>query len=97
LTRYRDLPDALASAEDEDAAEWRAHFHVPLFADDFGVLQSTRSDIVELLTIQNAAGLTSHLEVETYTWEVLPEALKLPLGESITREIKWVENQLSGA
>jgi len=93
LTRYRDLPDALASASQE-AAEWRAHFHVPLFESDFGVLQSTNSDIVEVLNLHNAASLTSHLEVETYTWEVLPEALKLPLGDSIVREINWVKNQL---
>jgi len=96
LTRYRDLPNALASASQE-SAEWRAHFHVPLFESDFGVLQSTSSDIAEVLNLHNAASLTSHLEVETYTWEVLPEALKLPLGDSIVREINWVKNQLRQA
>ncbi|RYE19063.1 MAG: xylose isomerase, partial [Sphingobacteriales bacterium] len=49
LMRYPDLPDALLLAD--DAAEWRAHFHVPVFLEDFGLLQSTRSDIETVLDI----------------------------------------------
>ena len=96
LIRYRDLPDALRDAENKEVEEWRAHFHVPLFADDFGALQSTRNDILEVLALQDAVNLTSHLEVETYTWEVLPDSLKLPIKESIIREMEWVKNQLNG-
>jgi len=35
------------------------------------------------------------MEVETYTWEVLPDALKLPLPESIVREMLWVKDFLN--
>jgi hypothetical protein len=35
-----------------------------------------------------------HLEVETYTWEVLPKTLKLPIQESISRELQWVQQTL---
>jgi hypothetical protein len=34
------------------------------------------------------------MEVETYTWEVLPEALKAPIAESIVRELNWVKELL---
>ena len=37
---------------------------------------------------------TFHLEIETYTWEVLPEEMRLPINESIAREIQWVLNIL---
>lgn len=39
--------------------------------------------------------LTQHLEVETYTWEVLPKALKKDIGGSITRELKWALKHLN--
>ena len=90
LTRFRDLPDALSGLQQSDAKEWRAHFHVPIFQDDFGVLKSTQTDIIELLGLHNELELCSHLEVETYTWGVLPGDLKLDISESISRELRWV-------
>lgn len=90
LHRYPDLPQALADVGNEAVQEWRAHFHVPVFVPDYGVLQSTQSDIVTMMAAQKEAPFSTHLEVETYTWEVLPEALKLPLGESLVRELQWV-------
>ena len=91
LLRYRDLSDALSDSHHHSFEEWRAHFHVPVFAEDFGLLQSTRDEIKEVLTLQKSKPFTHHLEVETYTWEVLPPELKLPLEESITREMIWVK------
>ncbi|MHA4810893.1 metabolite traffic protein EboE [Flavitalea flava] len=88
--RYADLPEALADAENPLTLEWRAHFHVPLFVENYGVLQSTQKDIEEVLAIHQQQPFTSHLEVETYTWEVLPDGMRLPLNESIARELKWV-------
>lgn len=93
--RYPDLPKALEDAENPEVAEWRAHFHVPIFEKDFGLLQSTQSDITEVLEIQKQHPVTNHLEIETYTWEVLPENLKLPIQDSIIRELEWVSKQLS--
>lgn len=93
LLRYPDLPEALAATD--NAKEWRAHFHVPVFSKDFGLLQSTQSDIIKVLHIQGQTPFTNHLEVETYTWEVLPDALKIPLNQSIIRELEWVKHQLT--
>lgn len=94
LKRYRDLPDALADAGNPDTREWRAHFHVPLFVSDYGVLKSTQDDIETLLSFQKKKHFTQHLEVETYTWEVLPPTLKLPMQDSISRELQWVQQTL---
>lgn len=95
LLRYRDLPDAISANENALVNEWRAHFHVPVFSEDLGLLQSTQSDIITVLNVQKAAPFTNHMEVETYTWEVLPDRLKAPLNLSIIRELNWVKNTLS--
>lgn len=95
IIRYRDLPEAFQDADHPQVKEWRAHFHVPIFAEDFGQLESTQSDIIQVLELQQALGFTQHLEVETYTWEVLPNPLKLPLAESIQRELIWVKEQFT--
>lgn len=95
LLRYRDLPDAIAATENALVNEWRAHFHVPVFSEDLGLLQSTQSDIITVLNVQKATPFTNHMEVETYTWEVLPDILKVPLNLSIIRELNWVKNTLS--
>lgn len=93
LLRYADLPDALKD-NDRRYLEWRAHFHVPVFAKKFGLLSSTQDEITEVLTLHKMKPLTKHLEVETYTWEVLPSELKLPLQDSIIRELQWVKDIL---
>ncbi|MEH3114400.1 metabolite traffic protein EboE [Pedobacter terrae] len=94
LIRYPDLKEALAESENPGVEEWRAHFHVPIFVEDMGLIQSTQSDIMEVLKLQKSNPFTTHLEVETYTWEVLPIALKAPLNNSIIRELAWVKNLL---
>jgi hypothetical protein len=94
LKRYPDLPEALADSNDAGAREWRSHFHVPLFIEDYGALQSTQSDIVKVLQLQKEKPFTRFLEVETYTWEVLPKEMRLPLKESIIRELEWVKSRL---
>lgn len=90
LKRYADLPDALKEANAASANEWRSHFHVPLFIENYGALQSTQKDIEEVLQLHCQQPFTNHLEIETYTWEVLPDELKLPLAASIIREMEWV-------
>jgi hypothetical protein len=95
FVRYRDLPAALNDAGNLSINEWRAHFHVPVFEKDFGLLESTQEDIAEVLAIHKNTPFTHHLEVETYTWEVLSESLKLPIDQSIIRELKWVSDHLS--
>jgi hypothetical protein len=94
LLRYPDLPEALRDIDNPLVEQWRAHFHVPIFTEEYGLVQSTRSDIVTVLDIQKSKAFTGHLEVETYTWGVLPDAKKLPINDSIARELNWVKDQL---
>ncbi len=94
FVRYRDLPEALDDYPNPLVREWRAHFHVPVFVRDLGMLQSTQDDISEVLKIQKSRPFTDHMEVETYTWEVLPNELKLPIADSIVRELNWVRELL---
>jgi hypothetical protein len=96
LTHYPDLPEALEALDQMPAGELRTHFHVPVFLREYEGLQSTQDDIRRTLAHLKQHPLTNHLEVETYTWEVLPPDLKLELGASIQRELEWVVEQMKG-
>lgn len=89
-TAYRDLEQALPHVYDGHAAEWRIHFHVPIFQGTFGQVHSTQDAIVDTLALLGTIPETRHLEIETYTWGVLPARLQLPLAASIQREFEWV-------
>jgi hypothetical protein len=102
LERYEDLPQALAAAERALAAgtlgetEWRVHFHVPVFLaemKDFGTTQAFLRDILDL---HRADPISRHLEVETYTWDVLPLNYRdVDLSTAIARELNWVRQRLA--
>jgi sugar phosphate isomerase/epimerase len=89
LRQYRDLPDALKQIDQTEAKEWRVHFHVPVFQREFNGLQSTQNEIIESLNILLNPEICTHFEIETYTWEVLPDHLKADLTDSIEREFRW--------
>ncbi|HLA54374.1 MAG TPA: metabolite traffic protein EboE [Flavitalea sp.] len=95
MIRYGDLPEALANAAATPSVEWRAHFHVPIFVDRYELLLSTRQDIVRVLEILREQPFTDQLEIETYTWEVIPAEMRLPLTESIIREVEFVKELLT--
>ena len=90
LFSFTDLPEAMNTIESTDALEWRIHYHVPIFLSDYGKISSTQSDILDVLKYIGTNKICNHLEVETYTWEVLPEDINLDLGSSIIRELQWV-------
>jgi sugar phosphate isomerase/epimerase len=97
LTRYLDLPDALAAGA-AAGAEWRVHFHVPIFLQELGAFESTQADLVPLLRALAVAPERPHLEVETYTWDVLPAAFRdVPVEQAIARELAFVQATLAGA
>jgi hypothetical protein len=92
--QYPDLPQALRNIHANDLNEWRIHFHVPVFLEQYKHLSSTQDDVVEVLRLLRDRGFSNHLEVETYTWEVLPFNLKTHLVDSICRELNWVVEEL---
>ena len=95
LEHYRDLSEALKHFVTTEAKEWRTHFHVPIFIDRYELFKSTQDHIVKLLQMLPQESTTHHLEIETYTWEVLPPAMKLDLATSIEREYQWVLSVLN--
>jgi hypothetical protein len=101
FTRYTDLPEALQArpATGSAAGEWRVHYHVPIFLGTLGDLETTQPDLVALLDALKAAPPSSDrspcLEVETYTWDVLPpEHRNVDVCTAIARELTWVRRRL---
>jgi hypothetical protein len=91
---FKDLDEAFEAYKPETYDEWRVHFHVPLFLETYGLLESTQQEIRETMEIQKESPFTRHLEIETYTWGVLPSAYQLPMADSISREIKTITDLL---
>ncbi len=97
LTRYLNLEEAFAAWKKDPVPgkEWRVHIHVPVFLDDLGPFRTTRFAIEDALAFHRHTPLSSHLEVETYTWDVLPDSLKTgDIVEYVCRELQWVKGQL---
>jgi sugar phosphate isomerase/epimerase len=94
--RYADLPDAFRALRTGDAqGEWRIHCHVPIFLQSAGDVGSTQQDLVATLRALRQEAFSPHLEVETYTWDVLPRALKtVSKAHDIARELAFVLEEL---
>lgn len=87
---YPDLIEALPHIQDQHIAQWRIHFHVPVFLERYGAFLSTQDTTKRSFDLLTQRRFCSHLEIETYTWSVLPEDLRKDLLDSITREYQWV-------
>ncbi len=92
INRYLNLEDAFAAWEkDPGPREWRTHFHVPVFLDDLGDFGTTRFAIEDALKFHKKMPISRQLEIETYTWDVLPDHLKTgDIVDYVSREIEWV-------
>lgn len=90
-------PDALPRS-----TPWRVHFHVPIQSDTLenGALATTQWAIGEVLDfLVDHPDQRPHLEVETYTWEVLPEPLRPAdsdaLCHGLAAELQWLERAMT--
>jgi sugar phosphate isomerase/epimerase len=100
LTRFVDLPEALADASargrTDQGDEWRVHFHVPVFRERLGPFQNTQEFLRPLLARIARGDVCDHLEVETYSWDVLPEEHRRePVVDAIARELAWTIDGLT--
>jgi sugar phosphate isomerase/epimerase len=97
LARFEDLGAAFASdGWRRRDSEWRVHFHVPVFLEALDGFASTQAFVREALALHKARSRSPHLEVETYTWSVLPEhERRVPVEQAIARELEWVVGALS--
>jgi sugar phosphate isomerase/epimerase len=100
-----DLPRALEKwivGEQYPRSTWRVHFHVPIYVDQFGELETTQADIkvvcdhLKQHAVDDCGGapwFTGHYEVETYAWPVLPHELQQSdLAQGIARELKFAND-----
>lgn len=83
-------PAAMAAAD-----TWRVHFHVPLNAERLGPLWTTRPDLERALPAVKALPYAPHLEVETYTWEVLPDGGTPQIIPGFAKELTTARELLS--
>jgi sugar phosphate isomerase/epimerase len=97
VARYPDLGEAVAAGRWQRAAsEWRVHFHVPVFLGKLDPFESTQAFVREALARQRQRPCTTQLEVETYTWNVLPAQHRASsVEEAIARELEWVRSELA--
>ncbi len=95
LSHYLDLPAALAAWKKHPIpSEWRIHFHVPVFLEEVNLFKTTRPAIEEALKVHKANPLSAHIEIETYTWDVLPQKYKTgDIVDYVVRELEWVRDQ----
>jgi hypothetical protein len=98
--RVRDLTEEFVDRPPPQflgSAAWRVHFHVPVDAEHLGPLGTTRAALKQVLAAVASLSYAPHLEVETYTWEVLPDAPAGPdLVQGLTRELLATRRELIG-
>jgi hypothetical protein len=96
IERFRDLDIALQQPLGREPAEWRIHFHIPLHSPASKLFNNTTDHISGLFRLlQQNPALCSHLEMETYTWEVMPAELKgRSVVEQLIGEYQWTLEQL---
>jgi sugar phosphate isomerase/epimerase/SAM-dependent methyltransferase len=99
VSRFPDLPQALTQqARDAGNAprEWRIHCHVPLDYTGDGALGTTAGDLTPAFFAQAMQSGIAHLEIETYTFGVLPASLRaVGITNSIANEFAWVRGKFS--
>ena len=56
-----------------DCTAWRIHYHVPIHLEQMGPFRTTRAQLRGALTAVGRLDYVPQLEVETYTWPMLPD------------------------
>jgi len=97
IDHYLDITAAaLTAVAEEKNGEVRVHMHVPLYFEKSGPLRSTVNDLTQEFFRNVSAAEIPHLEIETYTFDVLPTELSnIPIEDSIEREFQVVMDKLN--
>jgi sugar phosphate isomerase/epimerase len=96
FVRHLDLPPAFETIAQAYGSEWRVHCHVPVFMDKLPELDTTQDFLRAILEQHKTSAISPHLEVETYTFDVLPEELRrVDVATAVARELTWVKDRLS--
>ena len=96
IVKYLNLGEALDAYEANPVpTEMRTHFHVPVFLEEIGPFKTTRFAVQQALAMHRKQPLSDHLEIETYTWDVLPAELKTgDIVDYVSRELEFVMKEL---
>ena len=102
ITRTKDLDVALAEStnldklQDAELPEWRIHFHIPLHSRPTDLFDTTTHQILGVIDLlAENPNLCRHIEMETYTWEVLPGGLKnRNVVDQLADEYAWTLDKL---
>ena len=99
LTRYPDLDHALlepAGLKPQLSEEWRIHFHIPLHSRPTELFDTTADHLTGTMDFLKAhPGICHQIEMETYTWEVLPQTLKnRSVVDQLVAEYEWTLAEL---
>ncbi len=70
-----------------NASSWRIHFHVPVHVEFLGPLNTTHQELQRGLQAIKQLEYAPHLEVETYTWNVLPDESQPEIREGMAKEL----------
>lgn len=96
-----DLGTALEQKQLDLTTPWRVHFHIPIQSHDLDSdkLATTQNGIIDVLQfLADHPDLKPDLEVETYTWEVLPKCHRPTssgqLIKGLIEELNWLSTQL---
>ena len=72
------------------------HFHVPVFLAAMSGFDTTQAYLATVIDLLKSTGASRCLEVETYTWDVLPPEYRTSdVCTAIARELEWVRGRLA--
>ncbi len=80
---------ALALENCQPTGRWVAHFHVPVFLPDLGLIETTQNEIFDAVLALQKYSAVQHFEIETYAWNVFPQNTFDSVEAGIAQELKW--------
>jgi hypothetical protein len=86
---YQDLAEILPQFSTVADRQWRIHFHMPLYVEAYEGLASTQEETKAILRLVKEQRVCRHLELETYTWEVLPPDMQVDILDCLEKEYLW--------
>jgi hypothetical protein len=95
ISRYADLPEAIAKAD--KSRPWLIHFHIPVFSGKLsGGLLTAKSELEEVLAMIKSNSIPcENFEIETYTFSVLPENMRKPgVLKTIKKEYEYINRKV---
>ncbi|HFL8794949.1 MAG TPA: metabolite traffic protein EboE [Candidatus Azosocius sp. HAIN] len=90
---YKDVSLFKIFLYNEKVINYRVHYHIPIFLEFYGNFKSTQQYIIDMFNFLICKNMFFILEIETYTFEILPYYLKLNILSSLKREYDWVINK----